>query len=487
MASTGRNDPCPCGSGRKYKHCCLRAAELVDHRAVRLRSDEGTVVPKLLEFAAEYFGTHLLDEAWGRFCAAAPDPSDAEADLDRQLFEALFVPWFLFEFVPHPHPRPRRPRRARVPLATVAAAFLELFPHKLTASEREFVEAALGSALSYHLVTGVAPGRSIDLEDLLTGERRRVVEQSASKTVKPGAVLFARVVAVGESAIMSGCAPLLLPPLWRIEIVNLRDALAGRSRRRFGSEDVRRAADDLLALYHRAADEMLHPPPLKLVNTDGEPIAPVTLRFELRCPVGAAFDRLRTLSLWEGDDAMEDPEYDERGELRAVSIDWSKPGNRLHKEWDNTTLGHLTIDGPVLTASVNSRRRAARIRRQIERRLGADVSFKAEVHESLPAMRGERTMLDRYHTGQSVPAAGEVPPELQGALDEMLARRWEQWVDDRIPALGNLTPREAAQSEGGRVRLEALLDDYQWHNERRPAHLRVDVEHLKRLAGLPPR
>jgi len=23
MAKTGRNDPCPCGSGQKYKHCCL--------------------------------------------------------------------------------------------------------------------------------------------------------------------------------------------------------------------------------------------------------------------------------------------------------------------------------------------------------------------------------------------------------------------------------------------------------------------------------
>jgi SEC-C motif-containing protein len=22
----GRNDPCPCGSGKKYKHCCLRSA-----------------------------------------------------------------------------------------------------------------------------------------------------------------------------------------------------------------------------------------------------------------------------------------------------------------------------------------------------------------------------------------------------------------------------------------------------------------------------
>ena len=30
MPRTGRNDPCPCGSGKKYKHCCLdkdRAAE----------------------------------------------------------------------------------------------------------------------------------------------------------------------------------------------------------------------------------------------------------------------------------------------------------------------------------------------------------------------------------------------------------------------------------------------------------------------------
>ena len=22
-AKIGRNDPCPCGSGKKYKHCCL--------------------------------------------------------------------------------------------------------------------------------------------------------------------------------------------------------------------------------------------------------------------------------------------------------------------------------------------------------------------------------------------------------------------------------------------------------------------------------
>jgi len=24
MSKVGRNEPCPCGSGRKYKRCCLR-------------------------------------------------------------------------------------------------------------------------------------------------------------------------------------------------------------------------------------------------------------------------------------------------------------------------------------------------------------------------------------------------------------------------------------------------------------------------------
>ena len=39
MPKTGRNDPCPCGSGEKYKHCCLekaRAAELAAAIAQRV-------------------------------------------------------------------------------------------------------------------------------------------------------------------------------------------------------------------------------------------------------------------------------------------------------------------------------------------------------------------------------------------------------------------------------------------------------------------
>ena len=33
MAKPGRNDPCPCGSGNKYKKCCLAKEELIEAEA----------------------------------------------------------------------------------------------------------------------------------------------------------------------------------------------------------------------------------------------------------------------------------------------------------------------------------------------------------------------------------------------------------------------------------------------------------------------
>src|SRR5262249_16694975 len=32
----GRNEPCPCGSGKKYKHCCLAKDQTARHEATAL-------------------------------------------------------------------------------------------------------------------------------------------------------------------------------------------------------------------------------------------------------------------------------------------------------------------------------------------------------------------------------------------------------------------------------------------------------------------
>jgi tetratricopeptide (TPR) repeat protein len=42
MEKPGRNQPCPCGSGKKYKHCCLEK----DEAAASARAREYEVLPK---------------------------------------------------------------------------------------------------------------------------------------------------------------------------------------------------------------------------------------------------------------------------------------------------------------------------------------------------------------------------------------------------------------------------------------------------------
>src|SRR6476619_6602296 len=49
MSKVGRNDPCPCGSGKKHKHCCLDNDEAV-RRAQRDASNAA--------LAAEIEGAH---------------------------------------------------------------------------------------------------------------------------------------------------------------------------------------------------------------------------------------------------------------------------------------------------------------------------------------------------------------------------------------------------------------------------------------------
>ena len=71
MSAIGRNDPCPCGSGRKYKLCCLRAANADETARVRLRTAEGILIPALFSYADAEFGDAFFDEAWEEFFGRA--------------------------------------------------------------------------------------------------------------------------------------------------------------------------------------------------------------------------------------------------------------------------------------------------------------------------------------------------------------------------------------------------------------------------------
>ena len=52
MAKTARNAPCPCGSGRKYKHCC----QLEEERLAKQARDDSRVGQSISDWSVEQFG-----------------------------------------------------------------------------------------------------------------------------------------------------------------------------------------------------------------------------------------------------------------------------------------------------------------------------------------------------------------------------------------------------------------------------------------------
>jgi len=215
----GRNDQCPCGSGRKYKHCCLRANDTSDFLWRQARAAEGRLVPELLQLAKE-FGPQFVAAALEEFFLWDGVPEEYEQTEECSSF---FVPWFVYEFVDDPNDPERV---ANAPDESLAALYLRRHGDRLSQTERTFLTSAAASPLTFYAVTNVVAGREIVLHDLLTGRDIVVREQSASQSVQPGSLIFTRVLTIDGTSIMSGCAPLVIPPKWRHTILDFRERFA---------------------------------------------------------------------------------------------------------------------------------------------------------------------------------------------------------------------------------------------------------------------
>jgi hypothetical protein len=62
-----------------------------------------------------------------------------------------------------------------------------------------------------------------------------------------------------------------------------------------------------------------------------------------------------------------------------------------------------------------------------------------------------------------------------------------RWVDERLPALGGASPRQALADTRRRADVEALLDDIEWLQLRSGPGEAMDAGRIRALLGLPPR
>jgi hypothetical protein len=303
---------------------------------------------------------------------------------------------------------------------------------------------------------------------VLTGARFHALELSASRKLQRADLVFARVVTVGEVSVMLGLAPYVVPPSWHVTILRWRDEIFG-TRRLPTCRDLVEAADEIRDWYFEITDELLDPVPPQLANTDGDPIELTTLTFELAMPMDEAFDALVPMAWLPGAEFIEDETCDASGALVAGRLNWVKTGNRKIKSWDNTILGHLRLESGRLIADVNSHRRAERLKKEVAKRLGGRATLvETAVADMAEALEAAATSEE---IGRDVRRTfDDDSPEGQALQEAVFRGHWEAWLDERVPALDNRTPRQAMKSARGRERLDALLADF----ERRDSGHRID-------------
>ena len=481
----GRNDPCPCGSGKKYKHCHLSAAEAVEPdelawRRVR-RAIEG-LPPRMLEMAAEQLGPAAFSEAWGAFNFK---PSDEPPD-EASPHMVAFLSWFCYAWLPDPQ-RTQVPPAART--TTIAQAYLARRGKRLDPLTQRYIQACAQVPFSFHEVLSSEPGRGFRLKDLLLGQTRYVFEARGSELAQRGDLLYASVVELDGVALLEGSGAVLIPPREKPRIIALRAALA-RSGEVLGPELLRERAADVRRLYLEIADRLLDPTPPELTNTDGEPIEMHTLTYDVPS-AREAFDALKELAGGEPDEILlRDAVFDQSGGLSRVGFPWIKPGNAVHKSWSNTVLGTLRIDGTRLTAEVNSAGRAQRLSDLIAERLGERARKRPEVIQSTRSLlERERTPAQEAALQRAEKATEELnsQPEVQALLAEMTRRHYRDWVDQPIPALGNRSPRQAMRSANGREAVEALVVQLERDADRLSPPLDPSVtRELRETLGLAP-
>jgi hypothetical protein len=201
----GRNDPCPCGSGKKYKNCCLNRDRTRRIRESAWRSDEQETLDKLLAFAQRPEWNPQYVVAFNLFWNGTYGMVGLNA-LDREE-TGRFLDWYLFDY---------RLEGSAKRLIDLFAAETE---SRLLAAERERVRAWQSSYLGLYRIAGPADDGSLPVVDALQGGQSTVWHSGFGRLSLTGDLILGRILRSSVPAHLSWAA-ILLPAEMESDLVS---------------------------------------------------------------------------------------------------------------------------------------------------------------------------------------------------------------------------------------------------------------------------
>lgn len=175
----GRNDPCPCGSGLKYKNCCM-----VKDRDQRIREsvwieDEQVVIDRMLAFARRPAFTPQIIVAsnlfWnGNYGIEAPNSLRPD-DITR------FLDWYVYDY--------RFETNGKRPVEM----FLEELGGTLLPEQRENVRIWQSTHEGLYRITAISERSTVTVLDVLEGGQQDVWIGGLNRLARVGDVAIGRI------------------------------------------------------------------------------------------------------------------------------------------------------------------------------------------------------------------------------------------------------------------------------------------------------
>lgn len=411
-----RNSPCPCGSGRKYKRCCL--AE--EKRAARTSRFDDTVGRRIQDWTSEVAGEQI-DAALEEFAG----PDRAMDDDDVQIFSI----WFHND---------RELPGGGTPAERYAAR------EDLPPDEREAASRMAAARLGLYRVLAVEPGRWIELADIVSGVRVRVQSADVSRDAVRWDILLGRVM-VAEPQSLWGPVR-FFKPHDEPELLAELQRLAGAD-----GDGTEEGADLTAAFTDGALELMRFRPPSwdvepSYFTPEGDPLAHCQATWRVREPVPAR-KRIRAL----GGLAPGDPCEIEITVPRARLLPEGRPSlpegalviqTEYVGDSDDIPIATVRLDGRELHVEAMSEERLDQAIEAVDTDFG-DIAEPVERDVTLI----EKRLEERRESGEAV---GDDAPVVQGPagerhlLSRLMTDHMRRWLDEPLPSLGGETPREAA-------------------------------------------
>jgi hypothetical protein len=197
VTKVGRNDPCPCGSGKKYKYCCLRKETTTKSEVISGDRARSQVMEKLLAFSREDRFAQDLRSAFDLFWNRSHALEEAESLDPMQVMG--FFDWYVHDYSTSADGR------------SIVDIFLTEPGSPLSDQERGFLHAAQDSLFSAYQVTDIEQWKTLKLLEVFEATQHELPYTSSLEGIEVGQLLLGRLVTSGGITRLSSITTLVPP------------------------------------------------------------------------------------------------------------------------------------------------------------------------------------------------------------------------------------------------------------------------------------